>query len=380
MRSNSDKLPHVDNFQVGGSQTDTIYYNTSGSDNRKLDINRLQAWIFDKNHVIINATADPLFDRVTYDNFENILGKKIEDILDTYSMQTRKLWQEIIDDAFRMIETKRTTIMNNILTYIDCKPLFYGNDIDDLYAVLLIIIPYEVQGHNIGLFDKKYITIVNGKRISHKPDIDILQDFEYTMNKEKCKLVRILNYCTNILFENKKDTIVKSRNLSVERWRHINKIRSFKDIKNISDQENNHIGKIRLSSKIRETTEFETSNRKNIKLNKEIIIKVGIPYELDLSRFQIWIFNKQNICIYSTNDNFFKEYPIEYYIGKDIDSLDLYDISVWKWAINNALDFKRVKKTILYNGEVLYLEAKPLIYNDSFIYGAIIILIPYLTS
>jgi hypothetical protein len=367
---------------VGGLQTDTIYYNTSGNgtENRKLDLNRLQTWVFDKNHIIINATADPLFDKVTYDNFDNILGKKIEDILDTYNMQTRKIWQEIIDDAFRMIETKRTTIMNNILTYIDCKPLFYGNDIYDLYSVLLIIIPYEVQGHNIGLFDKKYITIKNGKRVSHKPDIDILQDFEYTISKDKCKLIRILNYCTNILFENKKDTIVKSRNLSVERWRHISKIRSFKDIKNSCDQEDHHIGKIRLSSKIKETSEMDSSKKRNINLDKEIIIKVGIPYELDISRFQIWIFNKQNICIYSTNDNFFKEYPIEYYIGKDIDSLDLYDISIWKWAINNALNFRRVKKTIMYKGEVLYLEAKPLIYNDSFVYGAIIILIPYLTS
>jgi hypothetical protein len=327
---NINETPLIHNINVGIVQTDTIYYNVQGISDKKLDIKRLQIWVFDKDHRIIHTTADPQFDKETYNKLDNTINNNFEITLEENNVANKDTWKHIVNDAFRKIETKRTTLVNNTLMYIESKPLYYGDNFNDIYGVLLILIPYEIIDKHIELFDKKYTKIESGKLIIYKPSKTIRDEIE---NMKNVKYIKISTYFQRCLC---------------------------------------------CMNKIIHTKNNITINRNNI--DRNTCIKTGIPYELDLNRFQIWLFDKDKMCIHATHDDLLEHYPLEYYLGKHLDTLNFYDISIWKWAYNNAFNLKKVKRSILYKREIMYIEAKPLFYNDIYLYGVLIILVPYLTK
>jgi hypothetical protein len=318
MSSNSFIRTVVKSFAVERPQTDVIYYNMYGNQDYKLDMKRLQIWTFDENKRVIHGTEDPASISSNSFRLQDCLNKTISEIVtDNIDNEYVKLWEDIIGCAYKLIETKRTTIINDDLIYVDCRPLCTGDTIDYLYGVLLIIIPYKTHGKNIELYQKKYTKMVGGKSVIYRPHMNKDDQYEYIIKKRLTIIDRFINcfICNSLKVEPDQDISVH--------------------------------------------------------------FKTGVPYELNMSRFQIWIFDVNNICIHGSYDVLMKQNPLEYYLGKNVEELKFREPNMWKWAVKYATNLHQIKTSILYCGEMMYIEIKPLLYNCTELYGSLIILIPY---
>jgi hypothetical protein len=318
MSSNSFIRTVVKSFAVEKPQTDVIYYNMYGMNDYKLDMKRMQIWAFDENKKVIHGTEDPISLSPNSFKLQDCLNKTFDEIVsDNSKNEYITLWKDVIDSAYKLIETKRTTIINDALVYVECRPLCTGDTIDYLYGVLLIIIPYKTHGKNIELYQKKYTKMVDGKSMVYRPHRNREDQYEYIIKKE----LSFIDKCASCLMCNSLE-LEPDQNISVH-------------------------------------------------------FKTGVPYELDMNRFQIWVFDIDNICIHGSYDVLMKQNPLEYYLGKNVEELKFRDPNMWKWAVKYATNLHQIKTSILYCGEMMYIEVKPLLYNCTELYGSLIILIPY---
>lgn len=118
---------------AGGFHNDIVYYKFLNTDRYELHMTHLQVWIFDKNKTCIHATDNKF-------KAEHYVGKQLneinseQDIFDTFV--------DIHELALSGIESKRTVMYNNQLAYIECRTLYYNEDINDIYGTMLLYIPY----------------------------------------------------------------------------------------------------------------------------------------------------------------------------------------------------------------------------------------------
>jgi hypothetical protein len=100
-------------------------------------------------------------------------------------------------------------------------------------------------------------------------------------------------------------------------------------------------------------------------------------YDLDLRLIQVWVFDKDQVCVHAS-DNQFKA---EYYIGKKIQDVNLQEdlFNTFHDIHKLALTGVESKRTIMINNNLVYLEARTLFYNEDVhdIYGTMLLFIPY---
>ncbi len=275
----------IENFLVEKPQSNIVFFNCVNDYEYKLDLEKTEIILLGKKG-------------------QRLIGGDIADILNNPSCR------DATSSAFNMIETKRTCIINNNLLYVECKPLYYGNTPNDLYAVLLMTIPYKY-------YDKKVKLHLRHKQENQSIKTNVKRFFN-------CRKAKGDGHDTKELhtpYQN--DTNIRIESIST----------FFNFATNVSD------------------------------------------YKLDVGHTQCWIFDTNSNCVYSTVDdstNIVKKHIME--LKPYID-----DVDIWNKIISEALDLHETKKTILSKNRMIYLEAKPLFYNNKQeeIYGVIIVFVPY---
>lgn len=100
-------------------------------------------------------------------------------------------------------------------------------------------------------------------------------------------------------------------------------------------------------------------------------------YDLELGKIQVWVFDKNQLCVHAS-DNQFKA---EYYIGKRVQDVNLQEdmFNTFHDIHKLALTGVESKRTIMVNNNLVYLEARTLYYNEDVhdIYGTMLLFIPY---
>lgn len=100
-------------------------------------------------------------------------------------------------------------------------------------------------------------------------------------------------------------------------------------------------------------------------------------YELDTSLIQVWIFDKNRICIHATDN----EFKAEYYIGKNMSQVILQEDIFNTFNDIHVLSLQGIesKRTVIYDTRLAYIEGRALYYNEDVhdIYGTMLIFIPY---
>ena len=119
---------------TSGFHNDIVFYKFLNTDKYELDTAHIQVWVFDKNRKCIHA-SDNEFDASFY------IGKSMDNINlqeDVYS-----IFKDIHVMSLNGIESKRTVMFNDRLAYVEGRALFYNEDVNDIYATMLIFIPYQ---------------------------------------------------------------------------------------------------------------------------------------------------------------------------------------------------------------------------------------------
>lgn len=294
-------------YNVSNFQDNTVFYWMNNSREVQLDVKNHRILVFDKNHNIIHGLVGTTFD-------EEIFGP-----MGSNSFQAgnndKNMLGEVVDEGYLNMETKRTMFVKGTLYYVECKPLYYGFDTHEVYAVILIIIP----------FIKGEVRLVP---MSH------------------------LEILTN------------------------NVKRSFLDVVFCRKSNKHVLERTKVSKELQNLRIPQYTSSKTIAFNMNRYLQ---NMELDMHHFQVWMFDSDLICIHASYDPMLNRYPLEYYIGEELKNLDFYDQSVWKRVVQNALNSVETKMTSVYNDQLVYIEAKPLMYKVEMdaMYGIIVIIIPY---
>jgi hypothetical protein len=100
-------------------------------------------------------------------------------------------------------------------------------------------------------------------------------------------------------------------------------------------------------------------------------------YELNLSKIQVWIFNKELKCVHASNN----KNIAETYIQKHVDEIAFKEdvLRNFKNIIQLGLKGIESKRTIMLDNTLLYIEGRTLCYNEDLtdIYGSMLLFMPY---
>jgi hypothetical protein len=100
-------------------------------------------------------------------------------------------------------------------------------------------------------------------------------------------------------------------------------------------------------------------------------------YALDLHKMQVWIFDKNKICIHASDN----EFKAEFYIGKKLREVHVQEdvFNTFHEIHNIALTGVESKRTVMLANRLAYIEGRTMYYNEDVndIYGTMLICIPY---
>lgn len=122
---------------------DIVYIKIYEQAKYKLDVSRLQIWVFDKNLVVLQANVDPMLNKHP---LEHYLGRSFKDFRDE---DQYSFWWKILKDCINNGNSiKHTMIFHKEMVFVETKPMFNeGNEGNDgepktIIGCMLIIIPY----------------------------------------------------------------------------------------------------------------------------------------------------------------------------------------------------------------------------------------------
>lgn len=124
--------------------------------------------------------------------------------------------------------------------------------------------------------------------------------------------------------------------------------------------------------------------RSSISSNKSIVFFKMYEqemYKLDISQMQLWIFDKNLVCLQSLHET-----TDSNYVGKSLHEFSYKDhVELWGRLLSETLlDGVEIKHTVLHHNTLIYIETKPLDMVDSqgnkYVHGCMLIVIPYLVS
>lgn len=100
-------------------------------------------------------------------------------------------------------------------------------------------------------------------------------------------------------------------------------------------------------------------------------------YELNVSKIQVWIFNKELKCVHASNNR----NSADAYIQKHVDDIAFKEdvLRNFKNIIQLGLNGIESKRTIMLDNTLLYVEGRTLCYNEDLndIYGSMLLFMPY---
>jgi hypothetical protein len=100
-------------------------------------------------------------------------------------------------------------------------------------------------------------------------------------------------------------------------------------------------------------------------------------YELDITKMQIWVFDKRQVCVHASDN----EYKADYYVGKNLANIVLREdvLDTFKDIHTLALSSIESKRTVMINNTLAYIEGRTLYYNEDIndVYGSMLVFIPY---
>jgi hypothetical protein len=100
-------------------------------------------------------------------------------------------------------------------------------------------------------------------------------------------------------------------------------------------------------------------------------------YELDIVKIQVWIFDKNQICVHASDN----EYKADFYVGKNLSDVILKEdvLDTFKDIHTLALSSIESKRTVMINNTLAYIEGRTLYYNEDIndVYGSMLVFIPY---
>ena len=110
----------------------TLVFKFLNAQTYELDVSKLQLFVFDKHLKCIHTS---------YNNIvSNILSS--EEFFRTNAQLLP--YKKVINLALDGIETKKTVMENNTLMYFEGKTLYYNEDKNDIYACMLLFLPYKI--------------------------------------------------------------------------------------------------------------------------------------------------------------------------------------------------------------------------------------------
>jgi hypothetical protein len=116
------------------------------------------------------------------------------------------------------------------------------------------------------------------------------------------------------------------------------------------------------------------------------ILYKNFSYELDMTRLQVWIYNKDYICVHGATDQHLNRHSLEKYLGKSVNEVIQGDTfnsdNEWRELILNNSQIIESKRTTYINKNLVYVESKPLFYSSerNSLYAILFIIIPYADS
>jgi hypothetical protein len=100
-------------------------------------------------------------------------------------------------------------------------------------------------------------------------------------------------------------------------------------------------------------------------------------YELDVIKIQVWIFDKNQICVHASDN----EFKADFYVGKHLSDVILKEdvLDTFKDIHTLALSGIESKRTVMINNLLAYIEGRTLYYNEDIndVYGSMLVFIPY---
>ena len=120
--------------------SDIVYFKFLNAETYELDVSKIQVFIFDKNSICVHASNnnEPAI---------NYINKHIDNI--NLNEEASCNFNDLHKYALDGVETKRSIIINNELLYIEARSLYYNQDIHDIYASMLIMLPYKIVSTKI---------------------------------------------------------------------------------------------------------------------------------------------------------------------------------------------------------------------------------------
>lgn len=130
------RKPKVKTIQSANNafQSDRVLFRFLNIDTYELNVQHLQIWVFDKDQLCVHATDNEF-------KSDYYLGKHLNDVI--LQEDVMETFKDIHTLALNGIESKRTVMINSKLVYIEGRTLYYNEDINDVYASMLIFIPYK---------------------------------------------------------------------------------------------------------------------------------------------------------------------------------------------------------------------------------------------
>lgn len=116
-------------------QSDIVYFKFLNAETYELDVSKIQIWVFNKKLYCVHGSDNER-------QAQSYLQKHIDDI--HLKEDIFKNFKDIHSLALNGIETKRTVMINNSLVYIEGKALYYNEDINDIYASMVLYLPYRI--------------------------------------------------------------------------------------------------------------------------------------------------------------------------------------------------------------------------------------------
>jgi hypothetical protein len=129
--------------------TGTSYYMTVSKSNYELDLTRIQVWVYDKDYKCVHGTTDKY---VNIYDLNQYLGGRL-------SYANDQEWSKLIKGNPKIIECKRTVILNDNLLYVDSIPLYSSETTCSYLGHICIIIPYKDAEKMLSFDEKNYTQV-----------------------------------------------------------------------------------------------------------------------------------------------------------------------------------------------------------------------------
>lgn len=104
----------------------------------------------------------------------------------------------------------------------------------------------------------------------------------------------------------------------------------------------------------------------------------NVKCELDLTRIQVWFYDKDYTCVHGSTDKYINKRSLQSYIGNNLKNTRKSDVE-WKQLVKTNPKTVNSKKTIILNDNLIYVESSPMYEDDDMTnyYGLLLIVIPY---